>query len=204
MNHAIEISNALLWVAVVSMGVVIWALVRQIGVLHVRLAPVGALVTGNQLRAGDAAPVFNVADLGGTFIQIGGAQPGGVHTLLFFLSPTCQVCKTLLPAIKSIAQRERSWLQAVLASDGPRAPHEALVREHGLEKFPYLLSMELGMGFRVSQLPYAVLMDGEGVIRAQGLVNSREHLESLFEANERGVASLQEHFAKTYEREQGA
>jgi methylamine dehydrogenase accessory protein MauD len=44
----------------------------------------------------------------------------------------------------------------------------------------------------VNRLPYAVLLDGAGVLRAKGLVNSREHLESLFEAHERGVASLQD------------
>jgi hypothetical protein len=37
-----------------------------------------------------------------------------------------------------------------------------------------------------------VLLDGAGVVRAKGLVNTREHLESLFEAKERGVASLQD------------
>jgi hypothetical protein len=37
-----------------------------------------------------------------------------------------------------------------------------------------------------------VLLDDEGKVRAKGLVNTREHLESLFEAKERGVASLQE------------
>ena len=42
----------------------------------------------------------------------------------------------------------------------------------------------------------AVLIDAEGIIRAKGLVNTREHLESLFEAKERGVASLQEHLAR--------
>ena len=41
-------------------------------------------------------------------------------------------------------------------------------------------------------LPYAVLLDREGVVRAKGLVNSREHLESLLAAQEAGVASLQE------------
>jgi methylamine dehydrogenase accessory protein MauD len=44
----------------------------------------------------------------------------------------------------------------------------------------------------VAKLPYAVLIDTAGVIRAKGLVNTREHLESLFEASERGVASIQE------------
>ena len=38
-------------------------------------------------------------------------------------------------------------------------------------------------------------IDAEGVIRAKGIVNTREHLESLFEAKERGVASVQEYMA---------
>jgi len=33
------------------------------------------------------------------------------------------------------------------------------------------------MTYRVSKLPYAVLIDEEGVLRAKGLVNTREHLE---------------------------
>ncbi|MEE9282184.1 MAG: thiol-disulfide isomerase, partial [Myxococcota bacterium] len=73
--------------------------------------------------------------------------------------------------------------------------HEAFVGDRGLESFPYLLSTELGMAYRVSRLPFAVLIDAAGVIRAQGLVNSREHVESLFEASERGVGSLQDFFA---------
>jgi methylamine dehydrogenase accessory protein MauD len=53
----------------------------------------------------------------------------------------------------------------------------------------------LGLAFVVEKLPFAALIDKAGVIRAKGLVNSREHLESLFEAHERGVASLQEFLA---------
>ena len=37
------------------------------------------------------------------------------------------------------------------------------------------------------------LIDEEGIVAAQGLVNTREHLESLFEAQRRGVASIQEY-----------
>ena len=49
------------------------------------------------------------------------------------------------------------------------------------------------MAYRVSRLPYAVLLDEKGVIRAKGLVNSREQLESLFNAKELGVGSVQEY-----------
>jgi hypothetical protein len=37
-----------------------------------------------------------------------------------------------------------------------------------------------------------VLLDERGVVRAKGLVNSREQLESLFTAKGLGVASIQE------------
>ena len=47
--------------------------------------------------------------------------------------------------------------------------------------------------FQVQWLPYAVLIDERGVIASLGIVNSREHLESLFEAERLGVASIQDY-----------
>lgn len=197
MTNALIVSNVVLWIAVVILAGIVFALVRQIGVLYERVAPAGALVVGSGPKAGEAAPEFKVADLAGSENAIGGHNEDGRSKLLFFLSPTCPVCKTLLPALKSIASGERKWLDVVLASDGIRKEHEAFVAEYDLKQFPYLLSSELGIGYRVGRLPHAVLIDGSGVIRSTGLVNSREHLESLFEANERGVASLQEYLAET-------
>jgi methylamine dehydrogenase accessory protein MauD len=73
--------------------------------------------------------------------------------------------------------------------------HLAFYRQAGLEQFPYVLSTEVGMGFKISKLPYAALIDEKGVVRAKGLINSREQLESLFTAKELGVASAQEYLA---------
>ena len=66
------------------------------------------------------------------------------------------------------------------------------VGQHDLGGHPYILSASLGMTYQVGKLPFAVLIDGEGILRSKGLVNSREHLESLFEAKDLGVASIQE------------
>jgi methylamine dehydrogenase accessory protein MauD len=52
------------------------------------------------------------------------------------------------------------------------------------------------MTYRVGKLPYAVLIDETGVVRAKGLINTREHLESLIQAKEMGVASIQQFLAK--------
>ena len=197
MSGALLVSNLLLWILILIMGGVIFALVRQIGVLYERVAPAGALVVGSGPKAGEAAPVLNLDDLSGNARQVGGERNDHRSTLLFFLSPTCPVCKTLLPVLKSIARGERKWLDVLLASDGVRKEHDAFVDEFNLRQFPYLLSTELGLGYRVGRLPHAVLIDPAGIIRSSGLVNSREHLESLFEASELGVATLQEYMAAT-------
>jgi methylamine dehydrogenase accessory protein MauD len=49
------------------------------------------------------------------------------------------------------------------------------------------------MAFKVGRLPYAVLIGEDGKVRGKGLVNSREQIESLFEAKELGVASVQQY-----------
>jgi methylamine dehydrogenase accessory protein MauD len=196
MTEALLISNLLLWILVVALAGVVFALVRQIGILHERVAPAGALLGREAPRPGERAPALELADLAGRPVRVGGREPSGASTLLLFVSPSCPVCKVLLPAARSLRDAEGRRLRLVLASDGPRAEHEVFVREHGLEGESYLLSGELGLLYQVGRLPHAVLLDAEGAVRARGLVNSREHLESLCEAAALGVASLQEYLAR--------
>jgi methylamine dehydrogenase accessory protein MauD len=195
MEQALLISNALLWVAVLVLGALVFALVRQIGVLYERVAPAGALVLGGGPKVGEAAPRFALDDLFGRSVSLGGEDPEQRQTLLLFVSPTCPVCKTLLPVAKALAARERG-ARLVFASDGQAEDHAAFARKHGLDAYPYLVSTELGLAHQVGKLPHAVLWDAQGIVRAKGLVNSREHLESLFEAMDRGVASIQEYVAR--------
>lgn len=187
------LSNIVLWVVVVVLSLVVLALVRQLGVLHERISPVGALMLAKGLRVGELAPAVPVTDLAGHAVAIGGTRPAGRTQLLMFVSPTCPVCKVLLPVLKASRKTEQSWLDIVLASDGDVGEQQAFVREHGLDVFPYVVSAPLGISFQVSRLPYAVLIDEQGVLRARGIINSREHLESLFEAKRLGVASLQDY-----------
>lgn len=199
MTDALLVSNALLWVAVLVLGAVVVALVRQIGVLHERVRPAGALALSAGPTVGAAAPQLEVLDLGGAAHAIGFAAPDGRDTLLFFLSPSCPVCKALLPALASLGRDAR--LRVVLASDGDAAEHAAYVAAERIT-LPYLSSTPLGLAYRVGKLPWAVLIDAAGIVRAQGLVNSREHLDSLLEAKAQGVASIQEYLRR--EQDKGA
>ena len=187
---AFTIALILLWAVVLAIGIVVLALARQIGILFERVAPMGALMTDAGPKIGEASPKFALqAVSSGKPVSIG-AQSGR-SLLIFFLSPTCPVCKKLLPVLKSAQKAEKGWLDIVLASDGDAPKHEAFITSHKLDQFPYVLSSDLGMAYRVSRLPYGVVLDGEGTVRAKGLINNREQLESLFNAKEMGVASIQ-------------
>ncbi len=187
---ALIVSNIVLWAVTLALLLVVLALSRQIGVLYERVAPMGALTIDKGPAVGAASPRFELDDLLGRALRIG--HGGARSQLLFFVSPTCPVCKKLLPILRSVARTEGAWLDIVLASDGEMPEHLAFYRKAGLEPFPYVLSTEIGMRFQVSKLPYAILIDEQGIVRAKGLVNSREQLESLFTAKEIGVASAQE------------
>jgi len=188
-------SQILLWIAVAVLAVLVAALARQVGVLHERIAPAGALTLHQKVNVGDTAPEMTLETLEGAEVVIGGKRQRRGQ-LIFFLSPDCPVCKTLLPVVRSARGAERGWLDVVLASDGDAAAHRRLVMAEGLAGFDYVLSEDLGRKLGVSKLPYAVLIDEEGRIASLGLVNNREHLESLFEAKERRVASIQEYLAR--------
>ena len=184
-------SQIALWAAVLALAVVCMALARQIGVLHQRIAPAGALALRQPLAVGEPVPEMSLAALDGAAVRIGGAR-GGRSQLLLFVSPDCAICESLLPAVRSAQGAERAWLDIVLASDGDAEQQRQFVKDKGLDRFPYVLSEHLGRSFGVAKLPYAVLIDEAGKLAATGLVNTREHLESLFVAKERGVASIQQ------------
>ena len=188
-------SQILLWTAVIVQALLIAALARQVGILHERIAPAGALTLHQKVDVGEVASPMTVTTIDGAAIEIGGVRDGRSQ-LLFFASPDCPVCKSLLPVLISASRAEGGWLDVVIAGDGSKQAYRQLIQHHGLQDLPTVLSEALGRAFGVSKLPYAVLLDEAGRVASLGLVNSREHLESLFEAKERGVASIQDFLSR--------
>src|SRR5262245_6740994 len=109
MTTAFMISHIVLFVLVIALTIVVFALARQIGVLHHRIAPTGALMLAKGLSVGQAAPIVTVNDLDGHTLKIGAPREDSKNTLVLFLSPTCPVCKVLLPVLKSSQRSEQSW-----------------------------------------------------------------------------------------------
>ena len=196
METTLAVSNTMLWILVLVLAVMVLALVRQIGILYERVAPAGALMSGTGLKTGEEIPILDLETLDGEAIRVGGRNSNGKSTLLFFLSPNCPVCKTLIPIMAAMRKSEANWLEIIFASDGDEKEHREWLRDSKLESWPYILSERLGMTMQVAKLPFAALIDENGILCARGLVNTREHIESLFEARERGVASIQEYMKK--------
>lgn len=188
-------SYVLLWALVVLLALAVLALARQIGILHERIAPLGALVTSHGPQVGDPSPVFEVQDIQGRPLRIGGERSDGRGLYIVFVSPECPICKKILPSLKVLARNERRQFDFVLISDGEERDHWGFIREFGLQEFYYVLSSDIGVTYRIGRLPYAVLLDAKGVVRAKGLVNTMEHLESLIVAYDMGVASVQEYIS---------
>jgi len=148
----------------------------------------------NGPKVGERTEPASLRDLAGAELSVGGPAVDGRATLVLWLSPTCPVCRTLVPTAVSMAQAER--LRLVFASDGDKLEqHRAYVDDLHIGAYPYVVSQAFGMSYAVSKLPFAVLIGADGVL-SKGLVNTREHLESLVEAMRSGIATLQDYAAR--------
>ncbi len=185
----VTITLVLLWIVVICLSVAVLALARQVGVLHERVAPAGALISGSGPGVGEQSPRLEVHALAGNAITVGGTLPTGQALLMLFVSQTCPICKKLIPIALDFAKSER--LDVLFVGDADLAEQKKLISQFGIAENRFINGPEVGMTYRVDKLPYAVLLDDLGVIAAKGLVNSREHFESLIIAKETGFASIQ-------------
>ncbi len=187
------LSNVALWIGFILMAMINVALMRQIGVLYERVAPAGALMVNRVLEVGQGAPLLEALTFDNKRISIGAS--GSRAQLLFFMSPDCPVCNELTPALLSAARAESDWIDIVFVSDGQEQDHAGYVARKGID-FPYVVSELVGKSYGVSKLPYAVLIDEHQRVASMGIVNSREHIDSLFEAKERRIASIQDYMSQ--------
>lgn len=187
------VSQILSWIVILGLTLALLALARQVGVLHLRVAPAGALVTGKGPVVGEAAPVMETVTLDGQSLAVG--RPAGRKQLLLFVSPHCPLCKDLIPVARNFARSEK--LDIVFVGDDQEAEQRAMIARMDMAGLPFVNSSIIGRAYQVDRLPHAVLIGEEGRLLSRGLVNSREHLESLVTAHEMGVVSVQDYLAQT-------
>ncbi len=193
MITALTVSLIALWVAFVALALVTYALARQVGILHERIAPAGALASEAGIQIGETAPPLVGLDGAGRPLRAELRPAAGRRILLLFVAPDCPVCKKLLPIAADLARSERG-VDLWLAGEGAPELHQQMLDRLGV-RAPLILADRAGALYRVGKLPHATLIGAEGRVRAQGLVNTREHLESLLNADELDAPSIQDYLA---------
>ena len=120
-------SYVALWAAVVLLAFCVIVLLRQIGVLHARIKPMGAHFAGEGPPLGEPAPSA-------------GPMPyrSGV-TLVVFTSPSCEVCRLLKPSLRAL---ERTYddlaLIEIEAGDATRPTFRAF----NVNNTPYAVAVD--------------------------------------------------------------
>jgi methylamine dehydrogenase accessory protein MauD len=173
------VSYVVLWGLVVILVALVVALARQVGVLHLRLGPRGALEADDEgPPLGQAPPATSVADLTGTSVTVGGP---GEPQLVLFVSPSCPICHEVLPGLRPAARM--GGLAPIVVVDAEVAdadPYRG--RDVGA---PVVAAPELASAYDVPGTPYLVALDHLGVVRAKGTVNNLEQMEGLVDTARR-------------------
>jgi methylamine dehydrogenase accessory protein MauD len=169
------VSYVVLWGVVLFQGLVIFVLLRQMGLMYLGTAQG---VARDGLAPGTKAPDFTLSDLAGNLVSL--ADFRGRRLLLIFGSTTCGPCRALVPDLNAFARERASEFATLFLIYGDTTSGRRFVDELGLET-PHAVHMDADLAdkYKARVTPFAFVIDGEGVVRSKGLANNREHLEML-------------------------
>jgi methylamine dehydrogenase accessory protein MauD len=178
-------SYVALWILVGVLCVVVVALARQIGTLHLRLGPRGALEMDDEGPAlGEGRPPIEARDLDGNRVTVGGE---GAEQFLLFVSPGCMVCEQVMPSVGAVA--EATGKRPLLLADLDEA-ETRLAFQHKRVAAPIVASVDSFKSYEVPGTPYVVVLDIHGVVQAKGTVNNLEQMEGLIDTARRRELEL--------------
>lgn len=176
-------SYVVLWLLVLALTVVVVALARQIGTLHLRLGPRGALEMDDEGPAlGDAPESFDVETIDGRRVTIGG--PGEAQ-LLMFVSPGCMVCEQVLPSIPVVARSGEMTPYVLTDVDSFETKRAFEPKRLGSA---IASAPAVAQAYEVPGTPYIIVLDDLGVVRAKGTVNNLEQMEGLVDTARRRLS----------------
>ena len=117
-----------LWVLVMILALAVVVLLRQIGVLHSRLAPMGTHFGGEGPELDGPAPAV-----------AGVAFDRAPLTLLSFSSPTCVLCRELRPSIEALRRQYREvQIESLELSNAADADFAA----YNVRSTPYFVTVD--------------------------------------------------------------
>ncbi len=173
-------SYLLLWIVVAAMAFVMVGVLRQLGLIQLRLGPAsGALITPEGLERGLEAPNFEAVELSTKrLIRLSDFQ--GRRVLLVFVSQTCSPCRDLMPHLNEVASGYRDKVEVLAVCHGSESACAEFGRLYLLK--PILLAdptNKIAAQYGTTITPFAFLVNEDGIILIRGVVNSLPQLEAL-------------------------
>ncbi len=185
-------SLTLLWVIVIGQGIVLIGLLRQVGILSLRIRPYGARVTDDGIAIGTKFPdVPLTQDSGAKRTVKIPLEFEGRFVVVVFVAPGCPACARVVPGVRALLTEspEVSW---VLISFGDEESSEAFRQAHVWPEIGFYRAEDaVRTELRMHTVPYALLLDPEGKVLTKGVVNNIEHIESLLEVIRSSTSVLQ-------------
>ena len=171
-------SQIALWIVVAVQAVILLVVVRQVGILNVRVMRGGIFDPGPE--PGDAAPSFDLVDMSDASVRIEMPPPNGRPVLLVFVTPICPVCQSMSPEIVRLYAETRDRLAWVVLAFGEELACREFRESHNLASIPFCHAPEsVWQRFGLRGVPYGILVDHSGVIRARSPIGSEELLDGV-------------------------
>ena len=173
------VSYVLLWVTVIALGLAVVVLLRQIGLLHTRIAPMGVNFAGEGPELDQPAPPLPDVDYSASEV-----------TVVAFTSPTCELCAALVPGLERIeAGYDEVRLRTVSSGDGQR-----IFGAFSVRSTPYLVAVDAqgvvrsrGVANSIDQAEemLAEVLAGPPVIDLEALESAAKNANATKNARER-------------------
>jgi hypothetical protein len=156
----------LLVVLVVVNSLVLLALIRQVGLLLLRVGQVAPPRSITGPAPGETLP-----------LPVGLLPPLGKRTLIVFVSTSCGTCDAILPAVRSTARRFRE-LDVVLVGDSSQDSFDTWLAGRG-GRVSAVASPGILEALDIPGTPFACVVDQRLTVLNAAGANHLDHLEAL-------------------------
>jgi len=194
-------SYFVLWIVVVLQVILTLSLARAVGQLRRRSPPSGARLVNPGPEIDTYVGDWEGTDLVGNPVNFRFPRERGLF--LLYVSPHCSLCSGLLPSAKRFfkeiaAEADGVWVMVL----GSREAQIFYARENELTRYPVAAEEQMPARMRVEGAPFGLWINAQGQVKAKGMVDRREHLESLRHAARIGHPSIESYVAARVEEEE--
>ncbi len=154
---------------IIGLFVILYLVIRQVGILVNYHGPVGARESQKGPRVGE-----NIAHFTKRFLD----QPITSPTLVVFGSSSCAICESVKKAVHQLYEFWHKKASFFLVYEEQK---HGQAREGLADKMWLFHNDDFRKALEVTVLPFAVMIDEDGTVLGGGLVNNISNVESLLE-----------------------